>query len=176
MEEPIPACAGAPNPELWWSSNKDDIDEARAICVGCPVRKQCATVAVRTDLLEGIWGGYDFSSIKQYRAAAKLAGLEPSRRRRRKKQERDCTKCGAQFTTQQDDEQCVACRQGLVDPGPTREHILALRETMTWSEISARSGVSTASLGDLINGRSKHVTAQTEARIRALPVPATTAA
>jgi hypothetical protein len=124
----------------------------------------------------GVWGGYDFSSAKQFRAAEKLAGIKARRRIRRNKDERDCTECGTHFTTTQDDEQCATCRQGLLDPGPTREHILALRATMTYAEISARSGVSTGTLGDLINGRSKHVTAQTEARIRALPIPTTNAA
>ncbi|WP_280244985.1 WhiB family transcriptional regulator [Nocardia abscessus] len=176
MEEPIPACAGAPNPELWWSGIKDEIDDARAVCIGCPVRVRCAEIAVRRNERAGVWGGYDFSSVKQFRAAEKLAGIKARRRIRRKKDERDCTGCGTQFTTQNDDEQCVMCRQGMVDAGPVRERVLVLRKTMTYAEITSRSRVSASSLTDLIQGRSKHVTAITAARIFDLPVPTSNAA
>ncbi|MFJ9709476.1 WhiB family transcriptional regulator [Streptomyces sp. NPDC101234] len=33
------------------------IDEAKAVCGGCPVARQCLDWAVRTGQTEGIWGG-----------------------------------------------------------------------------------------------------------------------
>jgi len=30
---------------------------AKAICAGCPVRRQCLSCALRADIRDGIWGG-----------------------------------------------------------------------------------------------------------------------
>lgn len=45
------------DPELWFSLNPFEIDEAKKICRHCPVRKQCLTFAVDNDERFGVWGG-----------------------------------------------------------------------------------------------------------------------
>ena len=41
-----------PDPET-----KDATDSARALCARCAVRLECLALALRTDDLDGIWGG-----------------------------------------------------------------------------------------------------------------------
>jgi WhiB family transcriptional regulator, redox-sensing transcriptional regulator len=37
----------------------DEIQQAKAVCAGCPVRKDCLEFALDTSQEYGIWGGYD---------------------------------------------------------------------------------------------------------------------
>jgi WhiB family redox-sensing transcriptional regulator len=55
------ACRSA-DPELFFpisDSGKSlkQIAKAKAICAGCPVRRECLTFALRTQQVYGIWGG-----------------------------------------------------------------------------------------------------------------------
>jgi WhiB family redox-sensing transcriptional regulator len=34
-----------------------EVDEAKRICAGCPVREPCLEYALRTEQLDGVWGG-----------------------------------------------------------------------------------------------------------------------
>jgi WhiB family redox-sensing transcriptional regulator len=36
-----------------------EIQQAKRVCAGCPVRQACLTFALSTNQLYGIWGGYD---------------------------------------------------------------------------------------------------------------------
>lgn len=52
-----PACAGAPDPDLWFRSGSED--EAKAVCATCPVRPECLQDALDRKETSGIWGGLD---------------------------------------------------------------------------------------------------------------------
>ena len=54
------ACKGA-DTNLFYSTNEADIEEARAMCLGCPVRRACAQWADSNDERFGIWAGEDRS-------------------------------------------------------------------------------------------------------------------
>lgn len=50
------------DPELFFPVSNSgptlrQIDEAKAVCGGCPVAEQCLDWAVRVGLVDGIWGG-----------------------------------------------------------------------------------------------------------------------
>jgi WhiB family transcriptional regulator, redox-sensing transcriptional regulator len=50
------------DPELFFPPSesgkaREQIAEAKAICAGCPVRRQCLEFALRTRQTHGIWGG-----------------------------------------------------------------------------------------------------------------------
>lgn len=40
-------------------ANKADLDAAKAVCSGCPVRLSCLDFALRTGQSSGVWGGLD---------------------------------------------------------------------------------------------------------------------
>ncbi len=55
------ACRSA-DPELFFPVSDSgpslvQATEAKAICAGCPVRRQCLAFALRTRQVHGIWGG-----------------------------------------------------------------------------------------------------------------------
>ena len=55
------ACRSA-DPELFFPISAsgqalEQVVEAKAICAGCPVRRQCLAFALRTRQAHGIWGG-----------------------------------------------------------------------------------------------------------------------
>lgn len=50
------------DPELFFPISasgiaKEQVTEAKAICTGCPVRRECLAFALRTQQTHGIWGG-----------------------------------------------------------------------------------------------------------------------
>jgi len=45
--------------DLFFSTNEDDVNAAKAICYGCPVVSLCLEVAIRNREDYGIWGGTD---------------------------------------------------------------------------------------------------------------------
>jgi WhiB family redox-sensing transcriptional regulator len=55
---PGAACAAA-DPDLFFPS-RDEGDEAKAICQGCLIRRECYTLAAQRGEPWGIWGGVNF--------------------------------------------------------------------------------------------------------------------
>ena len=55
------ACKGA-DTDLFFSADEADIEKARAICLGCPVRLRCAQWADSNGEEYGIWAGEDRSA------------------------------------------------------------------------------------------------------------------
>jgi len=55
------ACKGA-DTELFFSTAEADIEQARAMCLACPVRPACAQWANSNDEQFGIWAGEDRSA------------------------------------------------------------------------------------------------------------------
>jgi len=57
----LAACRSA-DPDLFFpisssGSSLAQVAQAKAICAGCPVRRECLAFAVRTHQVHGVWGG-----------------------------------------------------------------------------------------------------------------------
>lgn len=50
------ACKGM-DPDLFFPDRGESTKEAKALCLGCPVVKECLDYAVRNREKQGIWGG-----------------------------------------------------------------------------------------------------------------------
>lgn len=51
-----PACAD--EPEQWFATRPEVVEEAVAVCLVCPVRVECAAYALAADEKAGTWGGF----------------------------------------------------------------------------------------------------------------------
>lgn len=45
------------NPELWFAERPGDVEEAKAMCLGCPVQAMCLEGALTRREPWGVWGG-----------------------------------------------------------------------------------------------------------------------
>ena len=50
----------AASDDLWFSDDPADLEQAKALCVGCPVRPDCLAGAVARREYCGVWGGEIF--------------------------------------------------------------------------------------------------------------------
>ena len=48
------------DPELFFAETPADVETAKALCLGCPVRAQCLTGALSRREPWGVWGGQLF--------------------------------------------------------------------------------------------------------------------
>jgi WhiB family redox-sensing transcriptional regulator len=48
------------NPDLWFAESPADLERAKALCAGCPLRAQCLAGAVARQEPWGVWGGEIF--------------------------------------------------------------------------------------------------------------------
>jgi len=51
------ACRGQ-GVRAWFSGASPELDRARAVCAGCPVRDECHRYAMADPNLEGVWAGF----------------------------------------------------------------------------------------------------------------------
>ncbi|MGV0993760.1 MAG: WhiB family transcriptional regulator [Candidatus Nanopelagicales bacterium] len=51
----FPCRAG--DPDLWFAEEPADLERAKSLCVGCPIRRQCLTAALDRAEPWGVWGG-----------------------------------------------------------------------------------------------------------------------
>ncbi len=53
------------DPDLWFADTPADLERAKALCWGCPIRRQCLAAAVGRAEPWGVWGGeiFDRGSI-----------------------------------------------------------------------------------------------------------------
>jgi len=52
------AACRASSPDLFFpSAGRNGDREAKAVCARCPVRSECLAYALRTQQLDGVWGG-----------------------------------------------------------------------------------------------------------------------
>lgn len=81
-----PACAGL-GPDLFFSFDDADRDQAKAVCRRCPLQPSCLLSAMARRERFGIWGGVCFEAADksagarrkvEREAAAELARLEPA--------------------------------------------------------------------------------------------------
>lgn len=55
MASEIPCVAGSA--DLWFSDVPVEIDRARSLCAGCPLRRECLMGALERSETCGVWGG-----------------------------------------------------------------------------------------------------------------------
>lgn len=48
------------NPDLWFAENPAQLEEAKALCASCPIRKGCLSAALDRGEPWGVWGGEIF--------------------------------------------------------------------------------------------------------------------
>jgi hypothetical protein len=72
----IDALCGEYTEDIWFSSDKSCIDQAKKICNECEVKIQCLNYAINTKQSCGIWGGKNFSEMKWARSKFRKAGGE----------------------------------------------------------------------------------------------------
>lgn len=49
------------NPELWFAESPQDVETAKALCLGCPLRAECLAGALERKEPWGVWGGELFA-------------------------------------------------------------------------------------------------------------------
>jgi WhiB family redox-sensing transcriptional regulator len=66
------ACAGL-NPDQFFPTRGEHVDQAKAVCAGCPVRQACHDYAVANGEKFGIWGGVSENERRRARREARRA-------------------------------------------------------------------------------------------------------
>jgi len=51
----LPCHAG--DPDLWFAETPSDLERAKTLCGGCPIRRQCLSAALDRAEPWGVWGG-----------------------------------------------------------------------------------------------------------------------
>lgn len=44
-------------PDLWFAESPNDLEQAKALCAGCPIRRECLESALEREEPWGVWGG-----------------------------------------------------------------------------------------------------------------------
>ena len=55
MPPSSPACSR--DPDLWFAESPADLERAKALCAGCPIRRACLSDALERAEPWGVWGG-----------------------------------------------------------------------------------------------------------------------
>jgi WhiB family redox-sensing transcriptional regulator len=48
------------DPDLWFAESPVQLEQAKALCAGCPIRRSCLTAAIDRREPWGVWGGEIF--------------------------------------------------------------------------------------------------------------------
>jgi hypothetical protein len=80
----------------WFPEKGDTAQDARKICVRCPVRQECLDYALENADLTGIWGATSEWERKRMRRGEEVT---PYIRAGRKMESRVCHFCGQEFQT-----------------------------------------------------------------------------
>lgn len=72
------------DPDLWFADTPAELDQAKALCAGCPVREECLAGALARREPWGVWGGEIFErgaviARKRPRGRPSKADLERDR-------------------------------------------------------------------------------------------------
>jgi len=62
------ACRGQ-GVRSWFSEAPANLDRARTVCAGCPVRDECYQFAMSDPDLEGVWAGFTAKERREIRRA-----------------------------------------------------------------------------------------------------------
>jgi hypothetical protein len=63
MTRPAPSCAGTDHPDLFFSDDPAEVEQAKATCRTCPIATACFAGAVARDEQAGVWGGEVFAPL-----------------------------------------------------------------------------------------------------------------
>ncbi|BBY28725.1 WhiB family transcriptional regulator [Mycolicibacterium sediminis] len=44
-------------PDLWFAENPSELEQAKALCTDCPIRRECLSSALERQEPWGVWGG-----------------------------------------------------------------------------------------------------------------------
>lgn len=44
-------------PDLWFAESPNDLEQAKALCADCPIRRECLEAALEREEPWGVWGG-----------------------------------------------------------------------------------------------------------------------
>lgn len=55
-DEPLLPCHAADG-DLWFAENPADLERAKTLCGGCPIRRACLADALQREEPWGVWGG-----------------------------------------------------------------------------------------------------------------------
>jgi WhiB family redox-sensing transcriptional regulator len=55
-EESLLPCHAA-DADLWFAENPADLEQAKMLCGGCPIRRECLSAALEREEPWGVWGG-----------------------------------------------------------------------------------------------------------------------
>lgn len=74
------------DPDLWFADTPAELEQAKALCVGCPVREECLAGALARHEPWGVWGGEIFErgaviARKRPRGRPSKADIERDRQR-----------------------------------------------------------------------------------------------
>lgn len=53
-------CQEAEDADLWFADAPEDLERAKALCAGCPIKAECLAGALRRGEPWGVWGGEIF--------------------------------------------------------------------------------------------------------------------
>lgn len=56
------------DPDLWFSSEWKDTNNAKKFCAICPLRKDCLTYALKANEQSGVWGGLTLTERRRLQA------------------------------------------------------------------------------------------------------------
>jgi WhiB family redox-sensing transcriptional regulator len=45
------------DPDLWFAESPVDLEQAKALCTDCPIRRECLAAALERQEPWGVWGG-----------------------------------------------------------------------------------------------------------------------
>ncbi len=95
------ACRDAPDPDLWFSDDPAEAEQAAAICSGCPVQEPCRDVAASDRETVGIWAGRLLTGIPRTRTDRNRSKREQYNRvllhAYRGRDLRQCTECAVRY-------------------------------------------------------------------------------
>ncbi|MFI6368900.1 WhiB family transcriptional regulator [Nocardia sp. NPDC050630] len=172
------ACRGY-DPELWFSDvGSDSAAEAKRICYGCPVRRDCGEAARKRGERHSIVAGFHTGDPAEWQKLWVWLGLKmpEDQQRALKSRELICSECGDPFTTQRrNGTRCVPCMQNLVEIGPVAEHIAALgahEHGMNPTQVARAANVSQSVVAAVAKGRQQYIGRDKAERIMALRLDA----
>lgn len=162
------SCWKHPDPDLWHPATPASpaAVEAKRICRGCPVRRECGADAADHDVRSGIAAGFNTGDIREWERLHTWLGRKPPADGRQLVR----CECGAEFATGHGYTRCTPCRQGFIPVAVVLEHLEELVRAMTYQEIGRRAGLSTSAVS--VIRRQAHIRPETAQRILAVAVAA----
>ena len=175
------SCRNDPEPDNWFASapnNRRALD-AKAVCLRCPVRRDCGDEAIGLETRGGIVAAFHTAFEDEWEALRKFVGGEsttPTRTRKNARRTTTCAECGNAFVTKRPGPRCPQCVQGLTPAGPSRKRLRELHGLgMTWPQLGELLEMRPNSVQTIANDfKRPYVMRDTEAKIFAI-VPTATA-